>query len=214
MELAETLGIIHAQLSASKIVSTTIKTWGGRDAHISSRQSRELIRAQFLKGLVRYQVPDVVPDLISAPGMADEANISSQISEEDPDNIGSPFFNIIQIEVIRDDGSSSKIAGSVFGNVPHIVQIDEYDDTFAFKPEGNHLLTFRNNDEPGAVSSVLSILSDAAVNIASMNVARLRTSNGTKALCFMALDDNIPTKSMKALKALTRVDSVAKIQLT
>ena len=213
MELSEILGTIHAQLSGSKIVSTTIKTWGGRDAQITSRQGKELIRAQFLKGLVRYQVSDVVPDLISAPGMAEEANIASQISDDDPDLIGGPFFNVIQIEVTRDDGSSSKIAGSVFGNVPHIIQIDEYDDQFAFKPEGKYLLTFRNNDEPGAVSLVLNILSDAAVNIASMNVARLKTSNGTKALCFMALDDNIPTKSMKALKALATLESVAKIQL-
>ena len=213
MELAETLGVIHAQLSDSKVVSTKIRTWGGRDANITSRQGRELIQAQFLRGLVRYQVPNVVPDLISAPGMASEANILSEISEEDPENIGSPFFNVVQIDIKREDGSSSKIAGSVFGSVPHIVQIDDYCDNFSFKPEANHVLTFRNEDEPGAVSSVLNILSDAAVNIASFNVSRLKTSNGTKALCFMALDDNIPTKSMKALKALNKVESVARIQL-
>ena len=213
MELAETLGMMHAQLSDSRVVGATIKTWGGRDASITSRQGRELIQAQFLKGLVRHQVANVVPDLISAPGIAKDSNITSEISEADPDNIGSPFFNVVQIEVVREDGSSSKISGSVFGSVPHIVRIDEYDDLFAFKPEANHLLTFRNTDEPGAVSSVLNILSDAAVNIASVNVARLKTSKETKALCFMALDDNIPTKCMKALKALTNVESVAKIQL-
>jgi hypothetical protein len=41
--------------------------------------------------------------------------------------------------------------GAVFGSVPHIVQIDDYMDTLAFKPESNYVLTFRNEDRPGAL---------------------------------------------------------------
>jgi hypothetical protein len=33
-------------------------------------------------------------------------------------------------------------------------QVDEYHDQFAFKPEGRFILTFRNEDRPGAIAQV------------------------------------------------------------
>ena len=39
-------------------------------------------------------------------------------------------------------------------NVPHIVQLNEFKDTFSVKPENNHYLMFRNEDKPGAVLEV------------------------------------------------------------
>ena len=215
MALAETIGAITAQLSDSNIMKATLKTWGGRDADISTRKARELLEAQMLKGLVRCQVQGVVPDLISAPGAAKEANIESIISSDAPENVGSPYWNLLSVEVEREDGSCSHITGSVFGSVPHIVQIDEFRDLFSFKPEGNHILTFRNEDKPGAISSVLEILGNAKINIGSINVARNTLSDQSRptALCFMSLDSNIPTKALRALKALPTLDKVSKIEL-
>lgn len=215
MQLAETIGAMQGQLSDSKVRSVTLKTWGGRDVNITNKQSRQLLEAQVLKGLLRTQLPEVVPDLISAPGIAKAANIDSVISNEQPDNIGSPYWNLVQIEVVRADKSTSKITGSVFGSTPHIVQVDEFKDLFAFRPDGNYILTFRNQDKPGAISKVLEILSNARANVASVNVARLPGSPGqpSSALCFMGLDDNIPTNALNALRSLTSLSKVAKIQL-
>ena len=36
----------------------------------------------------------MVPDMISAPLMAKEADISSTISDEQPENLGSPYWNL------------------------------------------------------------------------------------------------------------------------
>ena len=38
--------------------------------------------------------------------------------------------------------------------------MDEYLDTFAFNPEGNFYLTFRNEDKPGAILQVLDVLNN------------------------------------------------------
>lgn len=49
-------------------------------------------------------------------------------------------------------------AGAVFGNTPHIVQVDEFSDLFAFRliEEGpSYILAFKNQDRPGAISEVL-----------------------------------------------------------
>ena len=213
MKLAETIGTMQGQLSESKVTKIVLKTWGGRDVNITSKQAKKLLEALVLKGLLRHQLPGVEPDLISAPSIAKESNVISTISEENPENIGSPYWNLVSVEVSREDGSNSKVTGSVFGSTPHIVQVDEYKDLFAFKPEGNYLLTFRNDDKPGAISKVLEILSNANTNVASLHVARLSSNKNPTALCFMSLDDNIPTNYLNSLKSLSALSKVAKINL-
>ena len=46
--------------------------------------------------------------------------------------------------------------GAVFGNTPHIVQVDDFSDLFAFRLiEGSsYILAFKNQDRPGAISEV------------------------------------------------------------
>jgi hypothetical protein len=46
--------------------------------------------------------------------------------------------------------------GAVFGNTPHIVQVDDFSDRFAFRLiEGpSYILAFKNQDRPGAISEV------------------------------------------------------------
>jgi hypothetical protein len=153
MELAETIGAIESQLSDSRITKVTLKTYGGRDANITSKQSRQLLEAFVLKGIVKHMGLNLVPDLISAPLMAREINIQSVISEIQPDHLGA-YWNLLSVDVEREDGSKTNVTGAVMGNVPHIVKIDNFSDLFAFRPEGNYLLSFRNEDRPGAISQV------------------------------------------------------------
>jgi D-3-phosphoglycerate dehydrogenase len=135
----------------------------------------------------------------------------STVSDGLPANVGSPYWNLVSVEVEREDGSRGSITGSVFGSAPHIIHIDSYADLFAFAPEGNHILTFRNEDRPGAIAEVLEILYSADVNVAGVNVVRNKGSQA--ALTFMALDDDVPSNAMKALQSLPFLNHVAKIQL-
>ena len=77
MSLAETIGTMHAQISTSRAKSVVLRTFGGRDANITSKQSRQLLEAKVLMGLVKHMGLGLVPDLISAPVMAKEALIES-----------------------------------------------------------------------------------------------------------------------------------------
>ncbi len=157
MKLAETIGSMQAQLSKARVTAITLKTFGGRDVNITTKQARQLLEAQVLKGLIKYMGLGLVPDLISAPLMAKEANVSSTISDEQPEHAGSQYWNLLSVDVTREDGSVTSVTGAVFGNVPHIVKVDQYSDLFAFKPEGNYILSFRNEDRPGAISEVKNI---------------------------------------------------------
>eukprot|EP01041_Mallomonas_annulata_P002832 gene2832-5566_t len=209
MRLAELIGIFQSQLSTSKVSKVTLKTWGGRDVDVTTKLARQLLMAKVLKGIVKHMGMGMVPDLISAPIMAKEVGIVSTVSDEIPSKAGNPYWNMVSVEVTREDGSSSIISGVVFGSTPHIVRVDEFCDQFSFKPDGSHILSFRNEDRPGAIKEVLEILHNVNVNVASLNVAR----GDKKALCFMALDDDIPTNAMNALKSLSSLEKVAKIEL-
>jgi len=215
MALAETLGTLQAQMTDSKPVSVELRTWGGRDVNITTKQARQLLEACMLKGLLKHMGLGLVPDMISAPIMAKEAGVQVKIEEQPPEAAGSPYWNLVSLDVKRADGTNTRVTGAVFGSTPHIVQVDQYKDIFAFKPEGSYILTFRNLDVPGAISEVLTILHNANINVANVTVARspLNTTNPSKALCFMALDDDVPTNSLNALKKLTALTGVAKISL-
>ena len=72
----------------------------------------------------------------------------------------------------------------------------------------------------GAISEVLSVLSDAKVNVASLNVARATSntlsgsdSSDPLALCFMALDDDVPPSALAQLNASPTLRSVSMIHL-
>jgi len=213
MKLTETIGAMHAQMSDAPVKKVTLKTWGGRDVDITTKQARQLLEAKVLKGILKHssKLGGMVPDLISAPFMAKEANITSIVSTEFPENVGSPYWNLVSVDVEREDGSNSRITGAVFGSIPHIVQVDDFSDLFAFKPDGSYILSFRNEDRPGAISEVLDVLHASSINVANINVSR--TLTGNKALCFMALDDDVPTNALNQLKALPSLSKVSKISL-
>lgn len=75
-------------------------------------------------------------------------------------------------------------------------------------------MTFRNEDRPGVISEVLQVLNNANVNVASLNVTRAGAGQPNQnMMSIMALDDDVPTNAMTALKSLTNLQNVAKIQL-
>ena len=53
----------------------------------------------------------MVPDLVSAPLMAKEVGVVSSISDEYPERVGGPYWNLVSVEVTREDGSTTIISG-------------------------------------------------------------------------------------------------------
>ena len=54
MALAEQLGSVVAQLSTSPIKTVELRTWGGRDVNIASKNARLLLEAKVLQGIEKY----------------------------------------------------------------------------------------------------------------------------------------------------------------
>jgi hypothetical protein len=45
------------------------------------------------------------------------------VSDEAPVLRASQYWNLLSVDVQREDGTSSRVTGAVFGNEPHIVQV-------------------------------------------------------------------------------------------
>jgi hypothetical protein len=54
------------------------------------------------------------------------------ISEEAPVLRASQYWNLLSVDVQREDGTSSRVTGAVFGNEPHIVQVRRCVVAFAY----------------------------------------------------------------------------------
>lgn len=240
MDLAETVGNMIAQVVVAQtptvgqhaITSMTLKTCGAREVNITTKKARQLLEASVLKGMLKPYLQYLIrspspfidtealgqlsPDLISSPSIAKDLSIECIISPEVPakylsNGDGSAvYWNLLSVDVGMADGSTTSITGTVFGSTPHIVRVDNEDITM--KPEGNYLLTFQNEDRPGAISEVLGVMSREGVNVASMNLTRDPTGESL-ARCFISLDDEPSDRAMETLRARGTLHNVAKIQL-
>lgn len=117
------------------------------------------------KGLLEPILQETV-NYVSAPLIAKERglNVTEVRSGELED-----FANLITVHAQTVAGDTS-VSGTLFSRKqPRIVRIDEFHVDIV--PDG-HLLVCRNQDKPGVIAHVSTILAERAVNIANMTVGR------------------------------------------
>jgi D-3-phosphoglycerate dehydrogenase len=76
-------------------------------------------------------------------------------------------------------------------------------------PPSANLLVVRNDDRPGVIGRVGTILGDAGVNIADMDVGRRAQADG--ALMVIATSQPTPSDVVEALRACDGIIDVAEV---
>lgn len=104
------------------------------------------------------------------------------------------YDNVISVKGVR------RVAGAILHDEPHIIQLDGY--AVDFIPQGYLLLT-RHRDRPGMIGKVGTLLGNADVNIASMQVAR--DAPRGEAIMVLNLDDPVPPEVIKQLQQVTDI---------
>jgi len=96
------------------------------------------------------------------------------------------FTNLIVIE-LKTDVESHRVSGTVFTDkLPRIVNVDGY--PLEVVPHGN-MIFFTNNDKPGVIGGIGTVLGRFNVNIAGMHLGRER--EGGKALALLLVDNPV-----------------------
>jgi len=199
LNLATAIGKLHFAMAPDRVERVEIETRGESLAeHVRAVATGVL--AALLSGFINQAV-----NLVNAPALAADHGIRVSQSQ----GIGAlDYPNMISARVFWKDGNRV-IAGVVFGHTePRIVQVSKYH--LDAKPSGIVLLML-NNDVPGVIGEVGTLLGSHRVNIAEWRLGRDEV--GGHALSFINLDTWPGEDVLTELRALPAVEKAMVIEL-
>ena len=199
LTLAEKLGSLHVQMSDSL----------PKEVHVEYRgdvvqYNVAALTLAVLKGMLTPVMESAV-NYVNAPLIARERGI--QIVESKGEHSGD-FASSITVKA-KNGKQDLEIEGAIFGRKhPRIVRVNNF--YLEAVPEG-YILILHNNDVPGVVGAVGTILGKNGINIAGMELGR--SEKGGNAISFTHVDDVVPQKALKELRALPQIVSAELVKL-
>ena len=144
-----------------------------------------------------------IPD---APEIAEEEGIKVEFGEA---MLKEAHPNTAQLFLTGVSGRTLEVIGqSLGGSRINIAEIDGIETNFS----GDHpTLVVHNQDQPGHVSEVTSMLAHKSVNIATMQL--YRASRGGEAVMVIECDQEVPAEGIEWLKKVEGVNKVTYLGL-
>jgi D-3-phosphoglycerate dehydrogenase len=110
---------------------------------------------------------------------------------------------------LRANGKEHAVYGTLYGRkVPRIIKVDNF--PVEIIPEGTMLFMY-NNDRPGVIGSIGSLLGKNNVNIARMHFGR--ESAGGMAISVVNVDAKVSDELLEEMKTLPNILSIKVIEL-
>ncbi len=151
------------------------------------------ISLALINGLLTPIMGDTV-NFINAVDLAKERGIKVETINSTREE---EFVNCINLEIVTDKETFS-ILGALSGNKqPRIVKVNKV--YVEAVPEG-YMLFINNNDKPGIVGAVGTILGDAKINIAGITFGR--ETQGGLAVSVVNVDNKVPEEVIEKLRAV------------
>lgn len=192
-ELMQRLGSLQAQLLDGRIRRIRLCYAGA----LFGGAEREVLGLAFLQGFLRHHVAQPV-NAINAKHIANERGLElvEEATERSYDYVNS-IVSEVETTGVGDQGVAvRRVAGTLFGQrQPRLVQLDGY--ATDAHPRGDVLLV-SNDDRPGIIGAIGTILGHAGVNIASMSVGRDMT--GGTAVAILNVDSAVPEAALDSLR--------------
>lgn len=190
MKLADQLGSFAGQMTQSAIKSVVIE-FEGHAAEVNCKP----LTAAALRGLLSPQLETV--NMVSAPVVASQRGIEVSEVRHDRD---SDYQTLIRLTVTTENQTRS-IAGTLFGgDKPRVVNVKGV----RMEAElGPHMLYVTNDDKPGLIGRLGSVLGEAGVNIATFHLGRDRI--GGDAIALVEVDGEIPPAVVEQVASLPNV---------
>jgi D-3-phosphoglycerate dehydrogenase len=175
LSIAESLGRFLASLTGGLPERLEIEYQGA----IADEDTR-ILSLSVLKGVFAAGTNEPV-SYVNAPQLANERGL--ELTESTSATQRSPFISLI---TLRSDQHS--VSGTLTGTTsePRIVEVDGHGVEI---PPSPYMLVVRNDDQPGKIGTVGTILGEAGVSISSMGVSP--ASTGGTALMILAVGSPI-----------------------
>lgn len=199
--LAEKMGLLHTQLFGGRLRELTVR-FGGE---VTQYPLASLTLA-VLKGLLTPVLGATV-NFVNAPALARERGLTVNESKTTE---AKDFANFIEIEATQNH-EKNRIMGTLFGNQdPRIVRVNEF--LLDAEPKG-YMLFIHNEDRPGVVGTVGTLLGRNNVNIAEMTLGRIKKRKKTMAMTVINTDQEVPPKVLVEIKKLPPILDVKLVRL-
>lgn len=196
LKLAGQIGSFAGQITDSAIKSVNIQYEG-----TVSELNTKPLSAMLLASLLKEQTDTV--NMVNAMSVAEARGIA--ISETKQGS-SKDWRSVISV-VVETEQRTRNIIGTLFtGKEPRIVEIE------GVRIEAGlteNMLFIRNEDKPGLIGQVGSILGEAKQNIANFSLGR--TPKGDSAICLVSLDAPLPDDVMKKIESIDQVTMAKKL---
>jgi D-3-phosphoglycerate dehydrogenase len=202
LRLAEKLGGLAAQLARATPSEVTVYPSG----ETAEREVKALTTAVLrgLLGSLLESAQDPV-NYVNAPAMARDRGI--RVVQSPTPHAGA-YRNALGVKLETASGTT-RVAGAVFdADTIRVTQIDDF--KLEAVPEG-YVLMLHNEDVPGVVGRVGTLLGESRINIAGLELGRERV--GGKALSLFHVDDPVPDAVLAALRTHPNVVSATLLKL-
>ncbi len=194
--LAEKLGRVAVALAGGAVERIEVTCAGG----IGRRDTR-LVTLAVLRGALRGLDEDV--NLVNARALADARGIDvRELRREAGD-----FTNLVRVQV-SDDVS---VGGTLFGADDRTWLVRALGYEVEIELAGLMLFVL-NDDRPGMIGTIGSVLGSAGVNIANMSVSRNR--KGGTALSAIQVDGDVPEGTIEALRGAPGLERLRVVRVS
>jgi D-3-phosphoglycerate dehydrogenase / 2-oxoglutarate reductase len=200
LPLAERLGRVLTGLAEGPIRRVEVEYLGG-----IGELDTKVLTLGVLKGALAGVVHEPV-SFVNAPVIAKERGI--EVGER-RSSVSQDYVNLVAIRAATDAGELN-VGGTLVGkrNAERLVRIYDFDIDMA---PAEHMAFFRYEDRPGVIGAVGTILGEAGVNIASMEVGRKEA--GGLALMGLTVDSPIPPEALDRIVTAVGMKSARSMTL-
>jgi D-3-phosphoglycerate dehydrogenase len=195
LAVAETVGAIATQLVTGKLTSIEIDYYGEIAEHDVTP-----LRASVIKGLLR-PISEEHVNIVNANLVAQSRGWKI---EERLRSSHEVFHNLVHLKVGTSESEVS-VGGTIEHGQPHIVILNGLDVDLMPEP-GSFLVACDNEDRPGMIGKVGSLLGMFDINISSMQVGR-RGRRG-RALMLIAVDEAPTDEQARRIEAIDGIYNV------
>jgi D-3-phosphoglycerate dehydrogenase len=190
VKLAEQLGLFAGQLMETPITGVRLE-YSGEVATLNTKP----LTAAALAGILRPLLSDV--NMVSAATMAKARGMRLEEVTRSQDGAFESYIRL----TVKTGNYERSVAGTVFSDGrPRIIQVRNIDMEFELAP---HMLFVRNADKPGFIGRFGTVLGNAQVNIATLNLGRDKP--GGDAICIVAVDEPVSEDVLAAVRTLPQV---------
>ena len=199
VKLAEQLGSFAGQLTESSIKGIRIE-FEGNVAQLNTKP----MQAAALNGVLKPQMGEV--NMVSAPQIAKDRGINVEVITRDQQGA---YEGYVRLTVVTDKQERA-IAGTVFANgKPRIIQVKGINMDAEISPA---MLYVTNEDKPGHIGRLGTLLGTLGINIANFNLGRQDV--GGDAIALVAIDGTLDEGQLKQISALPGVRQAKALAFT